>query len=77
MAISKNGSLRTTTYTDLSIHDDYSWTEVHIERIDPVPREFHLTPGQRRTKEAIQEALKKASQSDLAAAAAANQVYRY
>jgi len=42
--------------------------EVHIERIDPVPREFHLTPGQKRAKEAIQEALKKASQSDLAAA---------
>ena len=49
--------------------------EVHIERIDPIPREFHLTPGQRRAKEAIKEALKKASQSDLAAAK--NPVYRY
>ena len=36
-------------------------SEVHIERIDPIPRELRLTPGQKKAKEAIQEALRKAS----------------
>ena len=41
-------------------------SEVHIERIDPIPRELRLTPGQKKAKEAIQEALRKAgSKTDL------------
>ena len=36
-------------------------SEVHIERIDPIPRELRLTPGQKKAKEVIQEALRKAT----------------
>lgn len=43
-------------------------SEVHIERVDPVPRELRLTPGQKKAKQAIQEALRKASsKTDLGA----------
>ena len=51
-------------------------SEVHIERVDPVPRELRLTPGQKKAKEAIQEALRKASsKTDLGAGG--NPSYRY
>ena len=51
-------------------------SEVHIERIDPLPRELALTAGQRKANELMKEALRKANaQQNIADAPMSSSIY--
>ena len=51
---------------------------MHIERIDPLPRELALTAGQRRANELMKEALRKTNAQPIAVDThLSTSVYRY